>query len=299
MTDVPQQFEQENMDELRSMLNDQAQIIAELRAHLALDDPRITSKQRARTLDPSEDLLHYYPSIEERDLYTERSDSDDDEDRFEMSEYLYTKDVVYTAPQLTNYEGVSLSTVDKGWDKKIAGVQAKLAHITRPLDTAAHDLVHYADPESQEGIIALTLANTARLMVVDVIKHLSSLRRDAVFTSLKLLATTKNKQAPLVPIEKLAERRKVSDLVRTNTKVFKKDGYKDKPRKDKKDSDSTSGSGTDKKTAPHKDHKNVGKGSHNKYNNKPSNHGKPGDHSRNNGEQQNKSGKGREEKSDQ
>lgn len=296
MTDAHNHDHQEEITDLRKMLQDQANLIAELRSHLALDDPNITSKHRAKTLEPSEDLIHYYPAIQERDLYAETEEIDD-EDRFNMDEYLYTKDVVYTAPQLVNYEGVNLSTVDKAWDKKIAGVQTKLAQLTRTFDTAAHDVVHYGDPEEDGGATALTVVNTARLMVVDVIRHISTLRRDAVYTSLKLLPTAKTKQAPLVPIETLAERRKVSDLVRTNTKIFKKDGYKDKPKKyNKQESESASSATSDKKSGTPKEHTTENKGPQKNY--KSGSQHKPGSYTKRNSDQQHQSGNGREEKSD-
>ncbi|KAG0259655.1 hypothetical protein BGZ95_004616, partial [Linnemannia exigua] len=89
---------------------------------------RIIGTIQATTIRPGTDLVQHYPAILEQNFYT--SELADNHKFYNLSDYHYTKGMVYKAPPVLDHAEVSLSPAAKKHDADIASIQTGMAHHT-------------------------------------------------------------------------------------------------------------------------------------------------------------------------
>ncbi|KAF9965671.1 hypothetical protein BGZ70_004339, partial [Mortierella alpina] len=148
----------------------------ELRANASLGDPHISQKARSTTLTPYPELLAHYPAIGEEQFFEAALPKD--HKVFTMADYHYNSLMEYQAPALHPLGGhLKLSPHAKAVNDTLALYQTKLAHLTRPLDTFAHELAQNPhDPHLPQRVFAFL--NTLRIMLGDISGQMSQSRRE-------------------------------------------------------------------------------------------------------------------------
>ncbi|KAG0195065.1 hypothetical protein BGX28_002383, partial [Mortierella sp. GBA30] len=110
----------------------------ELRANASLNDPYVSQKARSTTLTPYPELMEHCPALGEVQFYEAALPKN--HTVFTMSDYHYNSLMEYQAPSLHPLGGhLKLSAHAKAVNDTLALYQTKLAHLTRPMDTFAHE----------------------------------------------------------------------------------------------------------------------------------------------------------------
>ncbi|KAG0313230.1 hypothetical protein BGZ99_009017 [Dissophora globulifera] len=183
----------------------------ELRVNDSLADPHISQKNRSTTLTPNPDLLAQYPAVGETQFFEAALPKN--HTVFTMADYHYNTNMEYQAPALHTLGGhLKLSAHAKAFDDTLALYQTKLAHLTRPLDTFAHELVQNPhDPHLRQRFFAFI--NTFRIMLGDIAGQMSHSRREVGLSAVSQISLAKGPS--LLTLDDLTERRRQAEAILT------------------------------------------------------------------------------------
>ena len=183
--------------------------LGELRANAALDDPYVSQKTRSTTLTPYPELLERCPAVGEIQFFEAALPKN--HTIFTMADYHYNSVMEYQAPSLHPLGGhLKLSAQAKAVNDTLALYQTKLAHLTRPLDTFAHEtLQNPGDPESDQRIFAFI--NTLRIMLGDIAGQMSQSLREGGLYAVSQISLTEGPS--LLTVDDLAERRRQAEAI--------------------------------------------------------------------------------------
>ncbi|KAI8604693.1 hypothetical protein EDD21DRAFT_435788 [Dissophora ornata] len=130
-----------------------------------------------------------------------------------MSDCYFNSRMVYTPLSAVALDEKNpLNAPGKDLDKSLCNIQAKLAQLTHPIDTFAHDLVQNRDPMSEDNSQTLAIVNTLRIMLGDLAGQISIKRRTHILRSLNLAVET-GKDDPLVSLDDIAEQRQRTEAL--------------------------------------------------------------------------------------
>ncbi|KAG0344423.1 hypothetical protein BG004_004498, partial [Podila humilis] len=185
----------------------------ELRANASLGDPHVSQKARSTTLTPYPELIAHYPAIGEEQFFEAALPKD--HKIFTMADYHYNSLMEYQAPALHPLGGhLKLSAQAKAVNDTLALYQTKLAHLTRPLDTFAHELAHELaqnpnDPQLAQKVFAFI--NTLRIMLGDIAGQMSQSRREGGLYAVSQISLAEGPS--LLTVDDLAERRRQAEAI--------------------------------------------------------------------------------------
>lgn len=176
-----------------------------LKAQLSLGDPHITTAARSTTLKPYDELATVYPPIIPHNFYFSRVD-EAESPPYTMSDFHYTEWMDYHSPPLADFDAAkSMSTTAKTTDRELAIIQGKLAHITRPLDTYAHETVKCKGHYDDEGKKGLTTTANVCLMLGDLAAQISATRKQLILVELNIHLPATKEANPIITTEEAAE----------------------------------------------------------------------------------------------
>ncbi|KAF9348525.1 hypothetical protein BGX26_000086 [Mortierella sp. AD094] len=191
--------------EVRKSSKQQLEEIDKLKALLSVDDPHITTAARSTTLKPYDELAAVYPPIIPHNFYFSRVD-EAETPPYTMSDFHYTEWMDYHSPPLADFDAAkSMSTAAKTTDRELAIIQGKLAHITRPLDTYAHETVKRKGHHDDEGKKGLTTTANVRLMLGDLAAQISATRKRLNLAELNIHLPATKESNPIITTEEAAE----------------------------------------------------------------------------------------------
>ncbi|KAG0008482.1 hypothetical protein BGZ81_004052, partial [Podila clonocystis] len=125
-----------------------------------------------------------------------------------MSDFHYTKWMDYHSPPVTDFDAAkNMSAAAKTLDRELATLQGKLTHITRPLDTYAHDTVKSKGHFDEEGKRGLKLAVNVRFMLGDLAAQISATRKRHILAALNINLPAEKESNPIITTEEAAEAR--------------------------------------------------------------------------------------------
>ncbi|KAF9930480.1 hypothetical protein BGZ67_005762 [Mortierella alpina] len=218
----------------------------ELRANASLGDPHVSQKARSTTLTPYPELVEQYPAVSEEQFFEAALPKD--HKVFTMADYHYNSLMEYQAPALHPLGGhLKLSPHAKAVNDTLALYQTKLAHLTRPLDTFAHELAQNPhDPHLPQKVFAFL--NTLRIMLGDIAGQMSQSRREGGLYAVSQISLAEGPS--LLTVDDLAERRRQAEAILAASKpvvdpktVEKKSQDKQRSRTQQNDSSKKSGNG--------------------------------------------------------
>jgi len=181
-----------------------------LKAQLDMDDERISTPARHTTLEVYQELINVYPPIMPHNFY--HSEIDPKSSPYKMSDFHFTDWMDYHSPPLAEFDAAkSLSSEAKVLDRELASLQGKLAHITRPLDTYAHETVKRNGQYTEEGERGLRNAAHVRLMLGDLASQISTTRKRHILAALNIHLPATKEPAPIITTEEAAEARRHFD----------------------------------------------------------------------------------------
>jgi hypothetical protein len=179
-----------------------------LKAQLSMGDPHISTAARSTTLKIYEELVAVYPPIIPHNFYHSRVD-EAESPPYTMSDFHYTEWMDYHSPPLAEFDAAkTMSPAAKTLDRKLATLQGKLAHITRPLDTYAHDTVNRKGHFEEEGKHGLKMAANVRLMLGDLAAQISATRKRHILATLNIHLPATKESNPIITTEEAAEARR-------------------------------------------------------------------------------------------
>ncbi|KAH7036960.1 hypothetical protein BKA57DRAFT_520864 [Linnemannia elongata] len=152
-------------------------------------DPFLSTKPAVKTLEPYNRLEEWLPSFKKRDEFFNHTKTHELEDYADVKQFHRVQHLEYTAPPLTSSRDVNVHKRVYKRDQDMAIIQARLAHLTRPIDATVHAILacHPMDIEDPVLINTIETFDILRYNLVFIATEITHLRKKALYRDKKII----------------------------------------------------------------------------------------------------------------
>lgn len=190
-------------------------------------DPKeyLTPRPQAMDLRPGPELLALFPAMDRRHFYAPAPTDDpkvkeaaaEEREEREISLHACPRNKLqkYTAPAAMDISWPDKQNHRQQFDKDLAAIQAKLSHLTRPIDKFVLETLgdQRLDDEQTEELLAH--ASDMSNHIQDISHYIAELRNQNIERSLGM-EPRKADRTTLVPTNDILERKKLLNSIRRN-----------------------------------------------------------------------------------
>ncbi|KAF9915655.1 hypothetical protein BX616_005644 [Lobosporangium transversale] len=140
-------------------------------------DPFMRRTEPLCYLEPYEDLEQVIPSLKRRKEFHTVKLNDEEQRYYDISQFPKVAGMEYTPPAIPKEWAISDSL--KNADQKLVTLATKAAHITRPLDAAAHAIVSQNGTNDVQVQYILRILDTVRTQISTLCEQINKIRTEA------------------------------------------------------------------------------------------------------------------------
>ncbi|KAF9407251.1 hypothetical protein BGZ94_002777 [Podila epigama] len=164
-----------------------------------LSDPYLSTKPVAQTLKPYARMEEWLTSFKRRDEFFNLNKTCELEDYMDVKQFHRVQHIDYTALPLFGSKDVKIHKNVFRSDQDLATLQTRLAHLTRPIDTAVH---------------AILASNPMEIEDPTLIK-ITQLRKEALYGEMEIIPPPNpNDRAPLITQQQFIEQERLTCALR-------------------------------------------------------------------------------------
>jgi hypothetical protein len=180
-------------------------------------DPYLSTKPTVKTLEPYDRLEEWLPSFKQRDEFFNLTKSREQEEYTDVKQFHRVQHLDYAAPPLTSSRDVNVHKNVYKRDQDMATIQARLAHLTRPIDATVHAILA-SNPMDIEDPVLINIIETfdiLRFNLASIATEITHLRKEALYRDKKLIPPTDpNDKTPLITHQQFIDQEKFTHSLR-------------------------------------------------------------------------------------
>ncbi|KAF9924985.1 hypothetical protein FBU30_005149 [Linnemannia zychae] len=180
-------------------------------------DPYLSTKPAVQTLEPYDRLEEWLTSFKQRDEFFNFTKTRELEEYADVKQFHRVLHLDYTAPPLTSSKDVNVHKNVYRRDQDLATIQARLAHLTRPIDATVHAILA-SNPMDIEDPVLINIIETfdiLRYNLAFIATEITHLRREALYRDKKVIPPAdSNDKTPVVPHQQFIDQEKFTHALR-------------------------------------------------------------------------------------
>ncbi|KAF9078998.1 hypothetical protein BGX23_005419, partial [Mortierella sp. AD031] len=145
-------------------------------------DPYLSTKPVVKTLEPYDRLEEWLSSFKQRNEFFNLTKTRELEDYADVKQFHRVQHLDYAAPPLTSSKDVNVHKNVYKRDQDMATIQARLAHLTRPIDATVHAILASNPMDIEDPILINTIEtfDILRYNLAFIATEITHLRKEAL-----------------------------------------------------------------------------------------------------------------------
>ncbi|KAG0285784.1 hypothetical protein BGZ96_010028 [Linnemannia gamsii] len=146
-------------------------------------DPYLSTKPTVQTLEPYDRLEEWLTSFKQRNEFFNFTKTRELEDFADVKQFHRIQHLDYAAPPLTSSKDVNVHKNVFKRDQDMATIQARLAHLTRPIDSTVHAILA-SNPMDIDDPVLINVIETFDILwynLAFIATEITYLRKDALY----------------------------------------------------------------------------------------------------------------------
>ncbi|KAF8947278.1 hypothetical protein BGZ47_009666, partial [Haplosporangium gracile] len=180
-------------------------------------DPYLSTKPVVQTLEPYDRLEEWLTSFKQRNEFFNFTKTRELEDYADVKQFHRVQHLDYAAPPLTSSKDVNVHKNVFKRDQDMATIQARLAHLTRPIDATVHAILA-SNPMDIEDPVLINIIETfdiLRYNLAFIATEITHLRKDALYRDKKIIPPADpNDKTPLITHQQFIDQEKFTHSLR-------------------------------------------------------------------------------------
>ncbi|KAF9548166.1 hypothetical protein EC957_007194 [Mortierella hygrophila] len=164
-------------------------------------DPYLSTKPAIQTLEPYDRLEEWLTSFKQRNDFFNFTKTRELEDYADVKQFHRVQHLDYATPPLASSNDVNVHKNVFKRDQDMATIQARLAHLTRPIDATVHAILA-SNPMDIEDSILINIIETFDILRYNlsfIATEITHLRKDALYRDKKIIPPADpNDKTPLI-----------------------------------------------------------------------------------------------------
>ncbi|KAF9899734.1 hypothetical protein EC991_008411 [Linnemannia zychae] len=146
-------------------------------------DPYLSTKPTVQTLKPYNRLEEWLTSFKQRNEFFNFPKTRELEDYADVKQFYRVQHLDYTAPPLTSSKDVNIHRNVVKRDQDMATIQARPAHLTRPVDATVHAILASNPMYIEDPVLINTIEtfDIIRYNLAFIATEITHLRKDALY----------------------------------------------------------------------------------------------------------------------
>ncbi|KAH7042975.1 hypothetical protein BKA57DRAFT_517990 [Linnemannia elongata] len=120
-------------------------------------NPLLSTKPAVKTLEPYDRLEEWLPSFKKRDEFFNHTKTHELEDYADVKQFHRVQLLEYVVPPLTSSRDVNVHKSVYKRDQDMATIQARLGHLTRPIDATVHAILASNPMDIEDPVLINTI----------------------------------------------------------------------------------------------------------------------------------------------
>ncbi|KAF9273226.1 hypothetical protein BGZ88_003959 [Linnemannia elongata] len=170
-------------------------------------DPYLSTKPAVKTLEP----------FKQRDEFLNHTNTRELEDYADVKQFHRVQHLDYAAPPLTSSRDVNVHKNVYKRDQDMATIQARLAHLTRPIDATVHAILAFNPMDIEDPVLINTIEtfDILRHNLAFIATEITHLRKEALYRDKKIIPPADpNDKTPLVTHQQFIDQEKFTHSLR-------------------------------------------------------------------------------------
>lgn len=182
-----------------------------------VSDPYLSTKPAVKTLEPYDRLEEWLPSFKQRDEFFNHTKTRELEDYADVKQFHRVQHLDYAAPPLTSSRDVNVHKNVYKRDQDMATIQARLAHLTRPIDATVHAILASNPMYIEDPVLINTIEtfDILRYNLAFIATEITHLRKEALYRDKKVIPPADpNDKTPPVTHQQFIDQEKFTHSLR-------------------------------------------------------------------------------------